>query len=99
MQRGAASRSYGIAGAKLAGLPESVLASARTMLATLERNEAPGGVAKARADAKNQLDLFGRRSQEDPAERDVLATIKNLDLDRLTGIEALNLLHGFKDQL
>jgi DNA mismatch repair protein MutS len=99
LQRGAASRSYGIAVAKLAGLPESVLARARTMLATLERNEAPGGSPKARAEAKNQLDLFGSRRQENPAERDVLATIKNLDLDRLTGIEALNLLHGFKDQL
>jgi DNA mismatch repair protein MutS len=99
LQRGAASRSYGIAVAKLAGLPESVLARARTVLGTLERSESPQGAPKTRADAKNQLDLFAKRGPENPAERDVIQTVKNLDLDRLTGIEALNLLHSFKDKL
>jgi DNA mismatch repair protein MutS len=99
LQRGAASRSYGIAVAKLAGLPESVLARARTVLGTLERSESPQGAPKTRGDAKNQLDLFAQRGPENPAERDVIQTVKNLDLDRLTGIEALNLLHSFKDKL
>src|SRR5262249_34715282 len=43
LTRGAASRSYGVAVAKLAGLPESVLARARAILTTLEA----GGHASA----------------------------------------------------
>src|SRR5207302_7489313 len=40
LQRGAASRSYGVACAKLAGLPELVLARARAILDELERGAA-----------------------------------------------------------
>lgn len=47
VQRGAASRSYGVACAKLAGLPEPVLARARAILGSLERGAAsPAGGGK-----------------------------------------------------
>ena len=64
LQRGAASRSYGVACARLAGLPEPVLARAKAILSELERGAAlPGGGAsslRARGAAgRPQLDLFG----------------------------------------
>ena len=60
VQRGAASRSYGVACAKLAGLPEPVLARARAILGALERGAAsPGGGGKVtRGKRRPQLDLF-----------------------------------------
>lgn len=52
---GAADRSYGVQVAKLAGLPEAVIARARAVLAQLE-NQAPAGQA---ADILQGLPLFG----------------------------------------
>lgn len=92
--RGAASRSYGVAVAQLAGLPETVLSRARALLSSFERGEGPtvaslqrGGLCKGRA----QLDLFV--AQRDGAEEQTLSRLRSLDPDRLTGIEALQLLH------
>lgn len=92
--KGAASRSYGVAVAQLAGLPESVLARARALLSSLESGrEDQGGphVAHLGGPAP-QLALFGG-AKVSSAEAEVLATLRELDPDRLTGIEALQLLH------
>ena len=51
---GAASRSYGVAVAKLAGLPESVLARARAVLTMLESGAAPVGAASGSRDPRNR---------------------------------------------
>ncbi|MDT8328082.1 MAG: DNA mismatch repair protein MutS, partial [Roseovarius sp.] len=42
-RRGAADRSYGVQVAKLAGLPEAVVARARVVLDALEKGEREGG--------------------------------------------------------
>jgi DNA mismatch repair protein MutS len=95
IERGAASRSYGVAVAKLAGLPESVLARARAMLATLEAGE-----ERTSGPAHPQLGLFTPSSEAaDPASREVVDTVRGLDPDRLTGIEALQLLARLKARL
>src|SRR6185295_497833 len=58
IQRGAASRSYGVACARLAGLPEPVLARARAILEGLERHASlPSGHAAPQRGAP-QLGLF-----------------------------------------
>lgn len=90
---GAASRSYGIEVARLAGLSELVLARARSLLATLEgrgpaKELAPRGVS-------SQLDLFSA-PRADAASGEIRTLLKDLDLDRLTGIEALQLLGRLK---
>ncbi|HYQ00212.1 MAG TPA: DNA mismatch repair protein MutS [Polyangiaceae bacterium] len=99
---GAASRSYGIAVAKLAGLPETVLARARALLSTLEGGsvalEAPKPRSKARANT-DQLSLFGARSAESRGHSEVLETLRALDLDRVTGLEALQFLARLKQKL
>jgi DNA mismatch repair protein MutS len=86
---GAASHSYGIHVARLAGLPQPVIERAKEVLGQLERGE--GDREKVRHSAAPvepvQMALFdsvGRRLQEQ---------LRRLDVDQLTPIEALNLLH------
>ncbi len=85
---GPASQSYGIEVARLAGLPDSIVARAREILSHLERGElndtrAPGAAEPGQA---LQMGLFA------PAESRAIAELKTLDVDRLTPVEALNLL-------
>jgi DNA mismatch repair protein MutS len=102
---GAASRSYGVAVAKLAGLPESVLARARAILAGLEgstvEDASPRRKPKRRGDTR-QLDLFGAASAEqdsDPVSREVIDTLRAVDLERLSPLDALTLLAKLKRRL
>ncbi len=99
---GAASRSYGVAVAKLAGLPETVLARARALLATLEAGGVSPGAARARVKSTSNVDqmqLFGARSLETRGHTELIDTIRALDLDRLTGLEALQFLARLKQKL
>jgi DNA mismatch repair protein MutS len=102
LQHGAASRSYGVACARLAGLPEVVLARAKAMLAELERGEAlPSGAPsslRARTKAgRAQLDLFGGGGAPAPAPpHPALETLRVVDVDRLTPLEALQLVANLK---
>jgi DNA mismatch repair protein MutS len=97
--KGAASRSYGIAVARLAGLPEVVLARAKAILSTLEAGDAlPGGRhatlrGRSRSGAA-QLDLFAPKAPE-PASP-VLETLKAVDVHRLTPLDALTLVAKLK---
>ncbi len=102
LQRGPASRSYGVAVARLAGLPEGVLARARAMLAELERGAAlPSGApsslrARSRA-GRSQLDLFDGGAAAAPAPpHPALETLRAVDVDRLTPLEALQLVASLK---
>jgi DNA mismatch repair protein MutS len=101
---GPASRSYGVAVARLAGLPESVLARARSILSLLESG-APlpsGKQASMRARKGNdaQMDLFGPPGGRGPAfppgAAQALDLLKAVDLDRVTPLEALTLLAKLK---
>jgi DNA mismatch repair protein MutS len=101
LQRGPASRSYGVACARLAGLPEPVLARARALLVDLERGAAlPSGAhASLRGrDRKPQLGLFEAAVPE-AVPHPVLETLKQLDVNRLTPMEALGLLATLQKQL
>jgi DNA mismatch repair protein MutS len=96
---GAANRSYGVAVAKLAGLPEPVLARARALLVILERKDDGGGERRAKVGKAPQLSLFGERSAESRSQIELVETLRALDLDRLTGLEALSLLQRLKSKL
>ncbi len=88
LQHGPASRSYGVACAKLAGVPEPVIARARAML---ERFESEQHVSR-----KTQLDMFAAPpSSEHPA----LSTLRTVDVDRLTPLDALHLVTALKKQV
>ncbi|MFT3764360.1 MAG: DNA mismatch repair protein MutS [Minicystis sp.] len=97
---GPASRSYGIAVARLAGIGEGVLARAKAILGTLESGAAlPGGRhASLRGKSKSgtvQLDLFAPKP-ESAASGPVLDTLKAVEVDRLTPLEALALVVKLK---
>jgi DNA mismatch repair protein MutS len=99
--RGPASRSYGVLVAKLAGLPESVLARAQAILNGLENESFMLGAAKMRGRARNedQLALFGPNAAQNKSEREVVDTLRALELERITPLEALKLLETLKLRL
>jgi len=87
---GSANRSYGIAVARLAGVPELVLARAKERLAELERRAGEGGDDADRP----QLDLFPERP---PAP--LVEALRAIDVERMTPVEALVALSRLKDHL
>lgn len=96
---GAADRSYGVQVAKLAGLPETVIARAQIVLDALEKGEREGGQRKAVID---DLPLFAMTPASAP--KPVTASVVEEKLravhpDEMTAREALNLLYELKAQL
>jgi DNA mismatch repair protein MutS len=91
---GAADRSYGLAVAKLAGLPPPVLGRAREVLKKLESGrEKTGGIAAGLDD----LPLFAATAEAEEAECDAIrAEVEGLDVDSLTPREALEMLYRLK---
>jgi DNA mismatch repair protein MutS len=91
---GPADRSYGLAVAKLAGLPGPVLARARSVLAKLEAGRAAtGGIAAGLDD----LPLFAASAQqEEPAPDPVRGALAGIDVDALAPRQALDLLYELK---
>jgi len=90
---GAADRSYGIAVAKLAGLPPAVVARAKSVLAKLEAGrDATGGIAAGLDD----LPLFAASAEPEHAPDPLAAALDNIDPDTLTPREALEQLYVLK---
>lgn len=93
VREGAASRSFGIAVARRAGVPRPVVERARTRLAALERREPPPVPATAADDGRApQLALF-------PGEHPVVEALEMIDLDGLTPREALETLYRLRSLL
>jgi DNA mismatch repair protein MutS len=91
---GPADRSYGLAVAKLAGLPPPVLARARSVLAKLEEGRAAtGGIAAGLDD----LPLFAAAATQEEAEPDALrSALADVEADALSPREALDLVYRLK---
>jgi DNA mismatch repair protein MutS len=101
LQRGAASRSYGVACARLAGVPEPVVARARALLGELERGAAlpSGAPASMRARTlagKVQLDMFDGPGPPPEPHSPAMETLRAVDVDRLTPLDALQLVATLK---
>jgi DNA mismatch repair protein MutS len=95
VEPGAADRSYGIEVAKLAGLPHEVIVRAREVLAEHENAErqVTGHLSPGAGPMPAQLTIFTPLSQP------VLERLREVDLNRLTPLEALNLLAELKKQI
>jgi len=95
VEPGAADRSYGIEVAKLAGLPHEVIVRAREVLAEHENAErqVTGHLSPGADPPAAQLTIFTPLSQP------VLEKLRAVDLNRLTPLEALNLLAELKKQI
>ncbi len=98
---GGTSRSYGIQVARLAGLPEEVVARAREVLANLENEELDEKGMPRLAHVKegergqrvDQLDLFGRRDDR------IYRELQKVDPNHLTPLEAVQLLYHWKKMM
>ncbi len=99
---GSADKSYGLHVARLAGLPTSVIARAQEVLANLEAQEydfsgrprlAQGEHHPQPAASGQQLSLFT------PPGEAVLTILREVDLEQLTPLAALNLLASLKTRL
>jgi DNA mismatch repair protein MutS len=95
VEPGAADRSYGIEVAKLAGLPNEVITRAREVLAEHEsaERELTEHLSPGATPPPTQLTIFTPLSQP------VLEKLREVDLNRLTPLEALNLLAELKKQI
>jgi DNA mismatch repair protein MutS len=95
VEPGAADRSYGIEVAKLAGLPQAVISRAREVLFEHESSEhqVREHLSEEANAAMPQLTMFTPLSQK------IVDQLKQADVDQLTPLQALNLLHELKKQI
>lgn len=95
---GGSEHSFGIHVARLAGMPKSVLNRAEQVLASLENQSSRENISKplsglAETRSGYQLSLF---QLDDPVLSSIRDEIKNVDINNLTPIEALNKLNEIK---
>ncbi len=90
--RGGCPQSYGIEVAKLAGLPKDVIERAKRILVSLEREERRG--SSERLMQPLQLGIF-----DEVKESEVERELKNIDIEKLTPIDALLILKSLKDKI
>jgi DNA mismatch repair protein MutS len=93
---GAASHSYGIHVARLAGLPRQVIERAKEVLAQLERGESDRESLRNTAAAGEraepvQMPLFSS------ADHRLRLELRSIDVTQLTPVEALNILHRLSE--
>jgi len=104
IERGGADQSYGIQVARLAGIPEKVIRRAKEILKNLEEHEiSPQGltatIRKKLVRDVPQIDIFeilaDKASENDP----IINEIKEIDLNKLSPIEAFQYLQKIQNQL
>lgn len=86
-------RSYGVEVAKLAGIPSPVISRSLELLERFESRD--NGVLPGRSvsdPGTRQLDLFSVETEA------VIEELKNLDLDNITPLKALEILYRLKDK-
>lgn len=95
---GGSEHSFGIHVAKMAGMPQSIVKRANSILKQLETDNRKQGIAKPIQEIKEnregyQLNFF---QLDDPILSQVRDEIKSLDVNNLTPVEALNKLNEIK---
>ena len=96
VEKGAADKSYGIEVAKLAGLPAEVIQRAREVLVeheTAEQRATEHLSGQEPSQRSMQLTIFT------PLSNTLVDRLRDTDLNNLTPLDALNLLHELKKQI
>ena len=96
VEPGSADRSYGIEVAKLAGLPAEMIERAREVL---HEHESAGRRVTDELEAEEQGAPALQLSIFTPLSQQIVDRLREADLNRLSPIEALNLLYELKKQL
>ncbi|RWR47328.1 DNA mismatch repair protein MutS [Sinirhodobacter ferrireducens] len=99
VKKGAADRSYGVQVARLAGLPESVVARARVVLEALEQGEREGGGKKQMV--IDDLPLFSAAAHPAPVpaapeSAAIEAALRDINPDEMTPKQAMEALYGLR---
>ena len=106
--KGGADKSYGIQVAKLAGVPESVIARAKEIVGELSEADittkvreisAQGTETKARQKKYDEVDLAQMSLFDTVRDDDVLEELKEIDVSNLTPMDALNTMYRLKNKL
>ncbi len=97
---GATNKSYGIHVAKLAGVPDPVIKRAEDLLRIIEEQ---ASIEISRCKTKEKARRYTQLIFFSPPENDnddgILEEIKKLDLEKITPLEALNMLADYKRRL
>jgi DNA mismatch repair protein MutS len=96
VKAGSSEHSYGVAVARLAGVPEAVLVRAKEVLTGLELRSRPAALAPEAA--QDQMNLFAAASA-DPSSTAVLDDLRALETEAMTPLQALQTLHDLKQRL
>ncbi|MFC2115362.1 DNA mismatch repair protein MutS [Bacteroidota bacterium] len=98
LEPGGSEHSFGIHVARMAGMPPSVVSRANEILEELEKSHQKHSLTKPVGDLAAQREGFQTKifQLDDPVLKQIRDEIKNLDVDNLTPIEALNKLNEIK---
>lgn len=97
VHKGAADRSYGVQVARLAGLPETVVARARVVLDALEKGEREGGAKKqAIIDDLPLFSVAARPPAAPPVKSEVEAHLRLIHPDEMTPKQAIDALYALR---
>lgn len=93
VQEGAASRSYGLQVARLAGVPAKVIERAQKKLTELEQHSQMLYDARGQTSVAKQADLF-----QQLVDQQLCTQLQRLDIDQLSPRDALQKLYEWKEQ-
>jgi DNA mismatch repair protein MutS len=104
IERGGADQSYGIQVARLAGVPQKVIRRAAEILKNLEEHEiSPQGLTaslrKKLSQSAGQLEIFEVMIDKASEHEPLLAGIKELDLEKMSPIEAWQALSNIQKEI
>ncbi len=94
---GRGSKSYGIQVAKLAGLPEEVIESAKSVLKRMESEVGKGGEGRERKEEEEKKVETKKEYVVQP--HPVVDELKSINLEKISPIEALNKLYEMKKRI
>ncbi len=105
---GGADKSYGIQVAKIAGVPDSVIARAKVIVGELSAHDIAeftgrihmeGTPAKKNAQKLDEVDLTQMSLFDTVKDDDIIKELQELDLGNLTPIDALNVLYQLQNKI
>ena len=97
---GGADKSYGIQVARLAGIPDEVTGRATEiaeLLGEADINKAAAGITKGLTSSKREEKAEQKKEQKKNA--DIAKEIRDIDITKLTPIEAMNILYNLQEKL
>ncbi|MDO5336950.1 MAG: DNA mismatch repair protein MutS [Eubacteriales bacterium] len=104
--KGGADKSYGIQVAKLAGVPETVIARAKELVEQLSAADITAAVKDISAPSRrrqkityDQVDMEQISLLDTVQDNDIIEEIRELDVSNLTPIEALNMLYRLQNKI